>query len=59
MFHGTYDASGEAAASSGGQALVNAIPFQLDLELVPNSNLALQAAFPLVVHRFRYETHPR
>lgn len=47
------------AGAFNGQALVNAIPFQLDLELVPNSNLALQSAFPLVVHRFRYETHPR
>lgn len=40
-----------------GQPLVNSLPFQLDLELVPNPNLTLQAAFPLVVHR--YETHPR
>ena len=42
-----------------GQPLVSAVPFQLDLELVPNPNLALHAAFPLVVQRFRYETHPR
>lgn len=42
-----------------GQPLVNSVPFQLDLELVPNPNLTLQAAFPLVVHHYRYETHPR
>ena len=42
-----------------GQPLVNSLPFQLDLELVPNPNLTLQAAFPLVVHHYRYETHPR
>ncbi len=42
-----------------GQPLVNAVPFQLDLELVPNLNLALRASFPLVVQRFRYEIHTR
>ena len=42
-----------------GQPLVNSLAFQLELELVPNPNLTLQAAFPLVVHQYRYETHPR
>jgi len=42
-----------------GQPLVNSLAFQLDLELVPNPNLTLQAAFPLVVHHYVYETHPR
>ncbi len=41
------------------QPLVNSLPFQIELELVPNPNLTLQAAFPLVVHHYRYETHPR
>ncbi len=44
--------------SFNGQPLMNSIPFQLDLELVPNPNLLLQAAFPLVVHHYRYETPP-
>lgn len=42
-----------------GQALVNALPFQLNMALVPNPNLMLQAAFPLVVSRYHYEIHPR
>ena len=42
-----------------GQPLAGAEVFQLDLELIPNPNLTLQAAFPLVVHHYRYETHPR
>ena len=45
--------------SFNGQPLMNSIPFQLDLELVPNPNLLLQAAFPLVVHHYRYETSSR
>lgn len=43
------------AGAFNGQPLVNAVPFQLDLQLVPNPNLALQAAFPLVVKQYRYE----
>ena len=47
------------AGAFNGQPFAEVVPFQLDLELVPNPNLAMNAAFPLVVQRFKYETrHP-
>ncbi|NUQ71671.1 MAG: hypothetical protein HUU17_12740, partial [Chthonomonadales bacterium] len=48
------------SGSFNGQPLADSLPFQLDLELVPNPNLGLQASFPLVVRRLhRHENPPR
>ncbi len=42
-----------------GQPVADAVPFQLDLELIPNPNLALNGFIPLVVRSFHYEPlHP-
>lgn len=38
-----------------GQPIAGAVPFQIDLELVPNPNLALNGLIPLVVRQYRYE----
>ncbi len=42
-----------------GRPLAQAVPFQLDLDLVPNPNLAMNGVFPLVVRRYLYESPPR
>lgn len=42
-----------------GQPIVHAIPFQLDLELIRNPNLALSGLAPFVVRHFIYETPQR
>lgn len=47
------------AGTFNGQPLPQTVPFQLNLDLVPNPNLTMNGAFPLVVQRFRYESTPR
>lgn len=42
-----------------GQPFVQSVPFQLDLDLVPNPNLSMNGRIPLVVRNFRHENPPR
>ncbi len=46
------------AGSVGGQPLADSAKFTLELQLVPNPDLANNARTPLVVSNFRYELFP-